>query len=95
MRHRTLLLSGWFACVVHPVVQAAPLAIEMVKVGMKRAEVIAALGQPESVSVQGGTEFIGYFVCRSNCAAKGIENRHGEHYLIRLLDGRVESLEKK
>lgn len=71
---------------------ASSHGIDAVRPGMTRAELIASLGDPESVSREGSNEALGFFVCRSNCAAKGIENRHGNRYIIKLVDGRVDSI---
>jgi hypothetical protein len=69
--------------------------ISGVQVGMTRQQVVAAMGEPDTVSAQGRTEYLSYFLCYSNCAALIVENRGRDWYYVRLMDGKVESYGRK
>jgi hypothetical protein len=56
--------------------------------GMAKQEVVATMGAPVSVSTQGSSQSLGYFVCDTdNQTLNGIMRP----YVVRLIDGRVES----
>src|SRR5687768_34818 len=65
--------------------------LNAVSVGMTKAEVIQALGQPDSVSATGGTEYMVYRL------GQGVEVQYDRfvptrgNYYVRLLNGRVDS----
>lgn len=77
----TLAVVGLLAgCLARP-------DLSKIGVGMTKPDVIAALGQPRDMSVQGNVEYLRY-----EGEANYADGRlGGEFYFVRLLHGRVES----
>lgn len=69
--------------------------INSVSVGMTKNQIIDSMGEPDTVSAQGGAEYLNYFLCYSNCGALIMENRGRDWYYVRLINGTVESYGKK
>jgi hypothetical protein len=74
---------------------ASSSKISGVQVGMSKKEVVAAMGEPDTVSAQGSSEYLSYYLCYSNCAALIVENRGRDWYYVRLINGQVESFGRK
>lgn len=62
-----------------------------VRVGMTRQEVVKAMGRPDSVAVQGNTEYLEYGWDQFMDGVVG----SAEWYYVRLIDGQVESYGRK
>jgi hypothetical protein len=73
-----LILAG---CVATP--NSAAL-----RVGMTKAEAVAAMGQPTSVSAQGGLEYLNYSITETSPSSYSSFTRP---YYVRLVDGHVEA----
>jgi hypothetical protein len=69
--------------------------INTVSAGMTKNQVIDVMGVPDTVSAQGGSEYLSYFLCYSNCAALVMDNRGRDWYYVHLVNGTVESYGKK
>lgn len=67
-----------------------PEALGTVQVGMSKAEVVKSLGQPQSVSSQGGTDYLTYSYCVDKCFAPPIYRVYIP-FFVRLQGGSVES----
>jgi len=74
---------------------AHSVELKGVRAGMTRAEVVAAVGEPESSGKEEGREYLLYLVCQSNCAAKSYENRRYDRYLVWFKDGKVDAVARK
>jgi len=59
-------------------------------VGMTKAEVINAMGSPDSVSAQGGAEYLAYTLRTETSLTRNTWGYEGR-YFVRLINGRVES----
>jgi hypothetical protein len=94
MSHATRLVTA-LAIAAALAACAAPASILPVQAGMTRSEIVAALGEPESVGARDGAELMYYTRCHANCAAKGFENRRNVTYEVRLVNGKVESAQPK
>jgi len=66
---------------------ATSAALNNLHIGMDRSQVIALLGQPDSTSAQANVEYLTYYLA--------IDTNEGpardQPYLVRLVDGKVES----
>lgn len=69
---------------------ATSTKINDVQLGMTKAEVISIMGEPNSVSAQGGAEYLNYSLI-DNLYTMG--NTYQPYY-VRLIDGKVESFGK-
>ena len=69
--------------------------INAVSIGMTKEQVVSVMGQPDSISSQGGYEYMSYFLCYSNCAALMPQLRGPDWYYVQLISGKVESYGRK
>lgn len=74
----SLLVFGLTACV------SSSAKLNSVHLGMAKSEVVKLLGDPQNRSGQGATEYLTYYLTSDDSA-------NGLPYMIRLIDGKVES----
>ena len=58
--------------------------LNSVHLGMAKSDLVRKLGQPDSASAQANTEYLTYYLSNDNTV-------RNEPYMVRLVDGRVES----
>lgn len=59
-----------------------------IQVGMRRPDVVAALGRPHAISAQGTQEYLSYHLLAKHTGEVG-------EYVVRMSDGRVESFGRR
>jgi len=69
---------------------STPEALGSLQVGMSKQEVVRILGQPQSVSSQGSTEYLTYSYCVERCIAPPM-HRVYVPFFVRLRGGSIES----
>ncbi|HTZ21375.1 MAG TPA: outer membrane protein assembly factor BamE, partial [Opitutaceae bacterium] len=58
-----------------------------VRIGMSKDQVIAVMGQPDSTSAQANIEYLTYYLSNDSSYTYGRD----QPYMVRLVDGKVES----
>lgn len=58
--------------------------LNSIKIGMTRSQVVAQLGEPNSMSAQGNIEYLTYYLSNETTS-------RDQPYAVRLVDGKVES----
>jgi hypothetical protein len=84
------MMKGFIGCMLIIVLIGCSTAHKMnlISLGMTKAEVIKQLGRPVSVSAQSGVEYLNY-----RFAETGDDDFYGNYtpYYVRIVDGKVES----
>jgi hypothetical protein len=75
---RLLLVFALAGCVT------SSTKLNSVHLGMAKSDLVRQLGQPDSASAQANTEYLTYYLSNDNTV-------RNEPYMVRLVDGRVES----
>jgi hypothetical protein len=65
--------------------------LNKLQIGMTKDQVIALLGQPDSTSAQANVEYLTYYLEVSDVAYNRYSNEGEKAYMVRLVDGKVES----
>ncbi len=73
---------------------STPETMKALRVGMTKSEVVSVMGQPQSVSAKGATEYLTYSFCISSCIAPPI-HRNYVPFFVRLESGKVDSFGEK
>jgi len=67
--------------------------LNKVSLGMTKTEVVGTIGQPDSVSAKGDTEYLIYHWASPKQLF--VDENNLDHYYIRLINGKVESYGEK
>jgi hypothetical protein len=78
------LLAGAFLSVLLLAGCQSATQLNSIRIGMTKAEVVASMGQPDSTAAQANAEYFTYYLYVDS-------DRRDEPYLVRFVDGKVES----
>jgi Short C-terminal domain/SmpA / OmlA family len=84
MKSRLILAASLFLAAVLTGCSTAD-KLNSIQIGMTKDQVIAILGKPDSMSAQADVEYLTYYLTPDT------EQRLDQPYMIRLVDGKVES----